>query len=170
MKALPFVVLLQTELTLPAYAGDPAATPPIPPLSDAAAAAALNAPIITGRKRVPLADFVYIVMRDYAAAWAALQQVATTWVPATDAEKQLKAAAVVTYDYLRSPHVANIDMDLTATRLAYGGLVTAGIFPQAMVDAINAMANVNTSRAAQMGLLRPVTAAQVRIARNSGGE
>ena len=123
---------LKEELALPAYTGK----------TDAECAAMLNAPIVVGRRYVPLTAFVYLLFSD--ATWAALQNATQS------ADANLKAAAVTVYDYLRNPHVATIDMDLPATRYALAGLVAAGVMAQSLVDEIDAMANVTATRATQL--------------------
>lgn len=138
---------LKRELAKPEYSG----------LTDAQCVDRLNAPIVTGRRLVPLSEFVYRLFTD--ATWATLQA-------ATQSDNVgLRAAAVTVYDYLRNPHVETIDLDLPATKAALGGLVAAGVFSQELVSGIDALANVTTSKARRLGFLRPITEEQVRRAR-----
>ena len=142
---------LQSELQKPEYAA----------LSDADAAARLNAPIVTGRRRVPLAEFVHRLFAD--ATWAKLQAAANGEVAGMPA--QVKAAAITVYDYLRNPHVETIDMDNDVTKSVLAALIQAGILSQPLVDGIGALANIASTRAAQLGFRSGVLAAGINWAR-----
>ena len=142
---------LQTELAKAEYQT----------LSDADAAARLNAPIVTGRRHVPLAEFVHRLFAD--ATWAALQVAASGSVAGMP--EQVRGAAVTVYDFLRNPHVETIDMDLPATKGVLATLIQAGVLSQAVVHEIDALGNVATTRAAQLGIHGCATAAAINLAR-----
>ena len=139
---------LQTELTLPAYTG----------LSDADAAAALNAPISGGRQLVPL----WIAQQWFMAEglWPALKAAALTPTAAS-----FPVASVV-YDMIAGGKFQNVDFDNPLVQPMLDGLVTAALLTADQRAALDTLANVITTRAAQLGFRKPITAGMVTAARS----
>ena len=154
---------LQTELTLPAYTG----------LTDAAAAALLNAPIVTGRKLVAMGDIKPIVFTDaMPSARLRIEDATHAALPATSdpayaAALALKTAAREVLAWLTDPHVEHIDLDNPTTRAGMAAIVAGGVISQALASQIDALANVTTTRAAQLGYRKPITAAMVAVVRSA---
>jgi hypothetical protein len=147
---------LQTELTNPTYAA----------LTDQQAAATVNAK--TARALVALADWANWPYED--ATYYQLTQAAAAVLPAaTDATYAsalaVKAAATSMLGYITNPKIEHIDMDLPATQAVIAALVAAGVLAQEFVNRVDALANIPWWQSA--GLVRPVTAIDVRIARRS---
>lgn len=146
---------LQTELALPAYAG----------LTDAQAAAALNAPLVTGMQPVPLALLKLPLYTD-ATPCAMLRLAAAAGTPDTTlAGAQL--AAMQANAYLNDPHEQTIDLSNATVQAGLALLVQAGVFTQAQVTAAMALAQVTTTRGRQLGYRAAITAAMVTAARNT---
>ena len=152
---------LQTELALPAYSS----------LTDAQAAAALNAPLVTGRKLVAMGDIKPLLYTDaIPSARLRLEDVVNAGPPASTsptyaAGYALWCAAREVLAWLQDPHVAHVDMDNPTTKAGMAAIVAGGVISQALADQIDALANVTTTRAAQIHFMRPVTAADVTKAR-----
>lgn len=67
---------------------------------------------------------------------------------------QVCAAAKLAVRYLECPRFENLDMDLASTQAMVAGLVAGGVITQDAADAIDAMADGLTTRAAELGLPR----------------
>ena len=152
---------LQTELALPAYSG----------LSDADAAARLNTPIVTARRLVAMGDIKPLLYQDaIPPAMLRLEDAANAALPVTSdpgytAAAQLKTAARMVLAWLTDPHVEHVDLDNATAKAGLAAIVAGGIIGPAMAAAIDALANVTTTRARQIKVRYPVTAADVHAAR-----
>ena len=153
---------LQTELALPAYTG----------LSDAAAADRLNAPIVSGRRLVPMGDIKPLLYQDaMPPAMIRLEDASAAVLPASSepayaAALALKTAARVVLAWLTDPHVATVDLDNATARAGLAAIVAGGVITQAMAAEIDGLANVTTTRAAQLGYRKPLTTAMITVARS----
>ena len=152
---------LQIELALPTYIG----------LTDAAAAALLNAPIVAGRKPVAMGDIKPLIYQDaIPSARLRIEDVVDAGPPpATSlnyaAAYSLWCAAREVLAWLQDPHVEYVDMDNPTTKMGIAAIVAGGVISQALAGQIDALANVTTTRAEQIHFMRPVTAADVTKAR-----
>ena len=123
---------LETELQLPAYVG----------LSDADAAAALNAPRVVGRQMVLLGDIKPLLYQDaMPPAIVRLEDAAGATLPdpndpAYAAAFELKTAARVVFAWLTDPHVVHVDLDLPAAKTGMAAILAGGVISQAMADQI----------------------------------
>ena len=147
------MTLLKTELALPTYAG----------LSDADAAAALNAPIIVGNQLVALGDVKLILYTD--AAPSAMLRIKAAAAVADTTVDGLQLAAQSADAYLNDPHIQHIDFTLPLVHGMLALLVAGGVLSQALSSRIQALGNVTTTRAKQLGYFGGVSAAAVHNAR-----
>ena len=145
---------LQTELAKREYAA----------LTDQQAADKLNAAVIAGRKKVPLADFVHTLFTEWVVSNLSVRTRVDPSALSGDALLLWKAADTM-LRYIGNPHVETIDMDLPVTKQALAALVAVGDVPQAVVVAADAMANIMETPAEQLGLPSPVPVAAVTFAR-----
>ena len=145
---------LQTELAKPEYSG----------LDDTQAAAKLNTPVVVGRKKVPLGDFVHTLFTEWVVSNLSVRTRVDPSALSNDALLLWKAADTL-LRYIGNPHVETIDMDLPVTKQALAALVAVGDVPQAVVTAVDAMANVMETPARRLRWFRPITAADVAKAR-----
>jgi len=154
---------LQTELQLSTYTA----------LSDAAAAAVLNAPLVSGRRRVAMADIKPLLYTDaIPSARIRLEDVAHATLPppndpAYGEAARLKGAAREVLAWLTDPHVGFVDMDNATSKAGIAALVAGGVISPALAGQIDALANITTTRAAQLGYRKPITAAMVTAARSA---
>jgi hypothetical protein len=155
--------VLQTELAKPAYAS----------LSDADAAARLNAPIVAGRQWVKLGDIKPLLYQDaMPPAMIRLEDAANAPLPAAAdpsyaAAVQLKTAARVVFAWLTDPHVVHVDLDNATAKMGLAAIVAGGVISAAMAASIDALANITTTRARQLGFPGNVSASLVHNLRTA---
>lgn len=127
---------LATEISLPQYAG----------MTDAEIAAALNAPGVPARRRVPISELQARAME--VSVYVALRTaVSDPSVPA-----QLRAVCQTVLD-LANARFADVDLDNPASVQMFGTLQQAGIITPDQAAAIDALATVpGVSRSAALGL------------------
>ena len=147
---------LQTELALPAYAG----------LADADAAARLNAPLVTSRKLVAMGDIKPILYQDALPCAMIRLEDAANQTATTPQGMSLVIAARTVFAWLTDPHIEHIDLDNPTAKAGLAAIVAGGVISQALADQIDALANVATTRAAQLGYRKPITAAMITVARS----
>ena len=154
---------LQSELALPQYVG----------LTDAQAAAALNTPIVTGRKLVAMCDIKPIIFTDATpSARIRIEDAANVVLPATSdpahaAALTLKTAAREVLAWITDPHVEHVDLDNPVSKAGLAAIVAGGVISADLAGRIDALANITTTRAAQLGYRKPITAGMVHAARNA---
>ena len=154
---------LQIELQLPAYAG----------LTDAQAAAALNATIVVGRQLVAMGDIKPMIYTDATpSARIRIEDAANAVLPATTdpsyaAALTLKTAAREVLAWITDPHVEHVDMDNPTTKAGMAAIVAGGVISPALAAQIDALANVTTTRPRKFGYRKPITAAMVTVARSA---
>ena len=139
---------LADEISLPQYAG----------MTDTEIAAALNAPGVSTRRRVPISELQARAME--VSVYVALRTaVADPAVPG-----QLRAVCQTVLD-LANARFADVDLDNPASVQMFGALQQAGIITPDQAAAIDALATVpGVSRATVLGL-GAVTEATVATAR-----
>lgn len=127
---------LADEISLPQYAG----------MTDAEIAAALNAPGVSTRRRVPISELQARAME--VSVYVALRTaVADPAVPG-----QLRAVCQTVLD-LANARFADVDLDNPASVQMFGTLQQAGIITPDQAAAIDALATVpGVSRATALGL------------------
>jgi hypothetical protein len=145
---------LQTELQLPTYAA----------LSNADAASLFQAAIVIGRKALPIGSFITLLFRG--GIWAKLVICADT-PQTTDQGNQLRAAAISVVHWCSNKHVETVAMDDPEVKAALAALVAGNLIPQALLTQIDALADVTTTRGAQLGYRQPITAAMIAVARSA---
>ena len=100
-----------------------------------------------------------------------LEDVVDAGLPATSLPTYAAAAALwcaarEVLAWLCDPHVEHVDMDNPTTRAGMAAIVAGGVISPALASQIDALANVTTTRAAQLGYRKPITAAMVTAARS----
>lgn len=138
---------LQTELALPAYAG----------FTDQQAADALNAVLVAGRRLAPLWE-----VQQWIQVNGILAPLTAAALAPTDPRYNV---AVQVYHMVFLGKFDNVDFDNSAVKPMLDGLVTAGLISSDQRTALDSLANVSTTRAAQLGFRKPVTANMVTVAR-----
>ena len=119
-------------------------------LSDAAAAAALNAPA-TMNQPVPLGNVKLPLYQD-ATPCAMLRIKAQTAIADTTVQG-LQLAAQQADAYLSDPHMANIDFTNPVVSAGLAVLVQGGVLSQAIVNQITALGTINATVAAAAGIV-----------------
>ena len=114
-------------------------------MTDAEAAAAINALTQPARQLVPLWRVKQFCIES--SAWLAILQAAQS-----HENEQVRGAAALTAIYVDDSRFANLDLDLPSTQQMLGGLVAGGVVTQELAAAVDALANTTTSRAAILGL------------------
>ncbi len=140
---------LAAEISLPQYAG----------MTDTEIAAALNAPGVSTRQRVPIAELQARAMES--GVYTALRVV----VGNAQAPAELRAVAQTVLD-LANARFADVDMDNASAVQMFGALVQAGVLTQQQAAQIDGLATVpGRSRAQELGL-PAVTVEDVEAARD----
>ena len=129
-------------------------------MSDAAAAAALNAETIHVRQRVAIADLQARAMET--GVYTALRMA----VASSQTPDDLRAVCQTVLD-LAGARFADVDLDNAASVQMFGALQQAGVITPQQAAAIDALADGVTSRAAQLGL-GYVSPGDVQQARGGG--
>lgn len=116
-------------------------------MSDAEAAAAINASTQPARQLVPL----WLIKRRLieTGAWLGIVQYANQ-----GENEQWRHAAALTCIYVDDQRFENLDLDLPATQQMLGALQLAGLVTADMAAEIDSLADTMTSRAAILGLPR----------------
>lgn len=144
---------LQTELALPTYAG----------LTDAAAAAALNAPIVIGTRPATLGDVKLVLYQD--AVPSAMLRIAEAAQMLDTTIAGVQMAARQANAYLNDPHLQSLDFANSTVKAGLALLVQGSVLSQALVNQVTALGQVTTTRAKQIGYMQGVTEAAVNMAR-----
>lgn len=119
-------------------------------LSDAAAAAALNAPA-TMNQPVPLGNVKLPLYQD--ATPCAMLRIKAQTVIADTTLQGLQLAAQQADAYLNDPHMQNIDFTNPVVSAGLALLVQGGVLSQALVNQITALGTINTTVAAAAGVV-----------------
>lgn len=113
-------------------------------MSNEEVANSLNTENIASRKLVPLWQVKKTIVE--AGEWAQLIAAQSS------SDSTVAGAAITAISYIDDPRFQNLDMDLTATINMINILKTNGILSEQVVNAVNALADTNISRAQQLGL------------------